>query len=350
MRVLFVLIGPSVIASSRVRVYQFLPRLRTELDVHATIRVGGSAVPWRLPAFMATLVGFFVKRWRLLTLWLSVWFSGSYDLIFIHRVLLPQWLVRRIVLRGRPIIFDFDDAISLEGFYNRRISEQRLQVVLNAANLVITSSLYNADAVREQCRTVEVIPSSVDNRRYRTKSAYRHPDPVTIGWIGSPSTTPYLAGVSSVLRNLNRLHSIKVVTIGADRNFRFEEVDHINKSWNEKSEADDLLECDIGIMPLPDNEWTRGKGGYKLLQYMAAGLPVVASPVAVNREIVQDGVNGFLATTEQDWLKKLSLLIEDAELRERMGQKGRALVEQRYSSEKAYAQLTDALTTVWKKI
>lgn len=349
MRILFLLIGPERIASSRVRVYQFLPRLRKTLSVHTTIRVSGSVLPWRLPALAATLVGFVVKRWRLLAIWLSVWFSGSYDLVFIHRVLLPQWLIRRITVLGKPILFDFDDALPFEGFYSQRISEHRFQAVLKNADLVLTSSVYNADSVRNQCRRVEVIPSSVDTSRYKTKSAYRHPAPVIIGWIGSPSTTPYLAEIRSVLYDLSRLHSVKMLTIGADRDFRIEGIDHIRRSWNEKTEADELLACDIGIMPLPDNEWTRGKGGYKLLQYMAAGLPVVASPVTINREIVHDGVNGFMATTDQDWMEKLTLLIEDEDLRERMGRNGRALIEQRYSLEKAYTQFSNALMDVVKK-
>lgn len=350
MRVLFVLIGPKVIASSRVRVLQFLPRLRAEFGVEPTIRFVGSTLQSQLPTLVAFFVGVLIKRWRALITYFTLWFSSQFDAVVLHRVLLSPWILRRLNQLRKPIVFDFDDALSHEGFYSRRISEHRLQAVLKAANLVITSSTYNADSVREQCRQVEVIPSSVDTSRYRTRSSYQHPAPVIIGWIGSPSTTPYLVGVSSVLSNLSRVHSIKVLTIGADRNFRFEGIDHVNKSWSEKSEADDLLECDIGIMPLPDNEWTRGKGGYKLLQYMAAGLPVVASPVTINREIVQDSVNGFLATTEQEWLMKLSLLIEDADLRESMGQKGRALVEQRYSSDKAYSQLTGALTTAWKAI
>ncbi len=348
MRILFILIGPDTIASSRVRVYQFLPRLQTELNVQATVRVSGSALPWRLPAFAVTPMGFFVKRWRLIATWFSAWFSGSYDLVFIHRVLLPSWLVRRITLLRKPILFDFDDALSLEGFYSKRISEHRLEAILKAANLVITSSAYNADYVRGKCHHTEIIASSVDINRYRAKSSHRHPPPVIIGWIGSPSTTPYLMGIGSVLCELGRKHSIKVHTIGADRRFRLPDVEVVHKSWSEQTEVNDLLECDIGIMPLPDNEWTRGKGGYKLLQYMAAGLPVIASPVTINCEIVQDGLNGFLATTEQEWLEKLSLLIEDGSLRESMGQKGRAFVEQRYSAEKAYRQLADALTAVRK--
>jgi glycosyltransferase involved in cell wall biosynthesis len=155
---------------------------------------------------------------------------------------------------------------------------------------------------------------------------------LVIGWTGTHSTSAYLEGIYSALETLNKKYNFKFLVISNKQPSRQLAVDSWQE-WQKETEIEDLDQIDIGIMPMPDNDWTRGKCGFKALQFMALGKPVVASPVGVNTEIIQDGVNGFLASAEEEWVEKLSRLIEDPELRERLGKAGRKTVVERYSVE-----------------
>ena len=152
-----------------------------------------------------------------------------------------------------------------------------------------------------------------------------------IGWIGSFSTTKYLRIVENPLRLLSLRYSNLVIELIGANDIVFDGVKMRTKRWNLDSEVSNLQNFDIGIMPLPDDNWTRGKGGYKLLQYCAIGIPCVASPVGINKEIVREGINGFLVKDQKDWVERLALLIEDKELRERLGRKAREIAVKEYS-------------------
>ncbi|HYG25777.1 MAG TPA: glycosyltransferase family 4 protein, partial [Caulobacteraceae bacterium] len=163
-----------------------------------------------------------------------------------------------------------------------------------------------------------------DLARYPVK----HPMPgrVTVGWIGSPATAHYLAPLEPVLSELAEETGLRAVAIGATVGSLFEVV-----PWSEDGEVEALADLDIGVMPLADSPWERGKCGYKLIQYMAMGLPVVASPVGVNTTIVRHGENGFLAANDDEWRTHLRALASDPQLRETMGRAGRRMVEETYS-------------------
>lgn len=342
-RILVLLIGPSRVASSRVRVLQHLDALSKDLAFRPTILVTGSVHTYHLPAFAAWLLGAWLKRWRLGVMLVRAWFARPFSLVFVHRVLLPPWIIRRLTRLHIPIIFDFDDALAIEGFHRTTIAQSRFHTLVQHAAHVTTSTLYNADQVRVRNPRVSVVVSSVDTRRQPKKRQRESTLPVTIGWIGSPSTAPYLHEIHTPLERLAAERKFRMIVVGGDVAWRALGVEVLHRPWSEATERDDLLTFDIGVMPLPDNEWTRAKGGFKLIQYMSAGLPVVASPVGANVHLVEHGTNGYLASTAEEWFQYLQMLVGSAELRAVMGTAGRAFAEQRYDSSIARKQLHDIM-------
>lgn len=163
---------------------------------------------------------------------------------------------------------------------------------------------------------------------------------VWVGWIGSPSTMKYLMGLMPVLEKLGEELEFGLLIVNGELRIKNEElgggfdIKHI--VWTEEGEVEAIRKMDVGIMPLPDDQWERGKCAYKLIQYMACSLPVVASPVGMNQEVVRHGENGFLARTDEEWIQPLKTLIQDAGLRKRMGEKGLELVRERFTVERNF--------------
>jgi len=215
-------------------------------------------------------------------------------------------------------------------------------VIMRRASIVVVGNAYLADRARAAgAKRVELVPTVVDLERYR---ADRGSDgrAFTIGWIGSPSTAKYLARLAPVLAGFCRAHDARLVVVGA----REVSLDHVQvelKPWSEATEVEDILGFDVGIMPLPDDPWERGKCGYKLIQYMACARPVIASPVGANRQIVEHGVNGFLATTDDEWRSALEMLYAAPELRARLGAAGRRKVQTAYSTRVTAPHLANLL-------
>jgi glycosyltransferase involved in cell wall biosynthesis len=162
---------------------------------------------------------------------------------------------------------------------------------------------------------------------------------LTIGWIGSVWTTGFLEIVENALKRLAKTYSFIFLTIGAKSDYRIEGIVHESKKWSFDKENDQIAEMDIGIMPLPDTEYTRSKGGYKLFQYMSGGIPCVASPVGINSKIIKPGVNGYLASTENEWYGQLEKLINDPTLRNELGNNGRKDAIELYSREVCFEKL-----------
>jgi glycosyltransferase involved in cell wall biosynthesis len=340
MKVLFIVPYPTEGPSSRYRVEQYLPHLRAagiEATVRSFIRPASfyQLLYRRGHIWRKALFFLFSAASRLL----DVVRASRYDLVFIHREAFPfgpplvEWLLARL---GCPLVYDFDDAIYLPnssqanrwlGFLKTPGKTAR---IISYSRRVIAGNDYLRDYARQYNPQVTIIPTPVDTDLYTVR-----PYPgaggseVTIGWMGSTTTSHYLRLLDDVFRRLAGRYNLTVKVVGGD--YRLEGVNILNRPWSLAGEVADLQSFDIGVMPLPDNEWTRGKCGFKLLQYMGVGVPVVCSPVGVNGEIVQDGVNGYLAATEEEWLTKLSDLIEDASRRQELGRQGRATVEARYS-------------------
>jgi glycosyltransferase involved in cell wall biosynthesis len=293
--------------------------------------------PGRYGLKTALMLEAFARRFRTLAL------ARQFDVVLIHReaALMGPAVIERLVARaGIPIVFDFDDAIWVPYVSpaNNRLSY--LKCFGKAASIcrlsahILAGNGYLADYAGRYNTHVTVVPCTIDTDTYLPRPIPENAGssrPITIGWTGSYSTVQHLDTLRGTLMRLHRRHSFQLNVIGTPE-YRLDGVPTIAQAWCRDSEARDLHSFDIGIMPLPNDAWSRGKCGLKLLQYMAAGVAAVASPVGVNTEIVQDGVNGFLAATEDEWIEKLSALIRDGDLRRRIGAAGRRTVEELFSA------------------
>jgi len=282
--------------------------------------------------------------------------AKRYDLVWAEKEMLPwipDWIELKLFPATVSLVVDYDDAV-FHRYDLHRLSVVRnllggkIDAIMRRADLVVVGNDYLGERARQAgAKRVELLPTVVDATRYAVTSAT--PDQsVTIGWIGSPSTVPYLYPLAHVLRELVATHGIRVVAVGANpaqlRDFPIEV-----RPWSEDSEVAEIQLFNIGIMPLPDEPWERGKCGYKLIQYMACGKPVVASPVGVNSLIVHHNVEGMLATTEAEWSKSIRILCDDALLRQRMGVAGRLRVEEVYSLHVTAPRLEQLLRSTVKK-
>ena len=284
------------------------------------------------PSF-ATL-GFFVTRLRCLLSHRRV------DLVWVEKELfpwLPWFLERTLIPRNIPLVSDYDDAIfhrydKHKNVLVRSLLGSKIDRIMAASALVIAGNQYLADrAEAAGAKHVEIVPTVLNANAYSTERPKAKDGRQRIGWIGSPSTwAAYGAPIMPLLTSIANRHGAMIRLVGAGQSAM---PGYILETlpWSEESEVPLIQGMDVGIMPLDDSPWARGKCGYKLIQYMACGLPVVASPVGVNKEIVEHGVNGFLAETESEWASALDALLGDAELRRRMGMAGRKKVERDYS-------------------
>jgi glycosyltransferase involved in cell wall biosynthesis len=264
---------------------------------------------------------------------------GTYDAVWIEKEAFPwlPWPVEQALLNCKvPIISDYDDAIFHQYDLHkaplvRRVLGKKIDRVMAASELVIAGNRYLAErAEAAGAKRVAVVPTVVDAEAYRpAPEASRGGSPV-IGWIGTPSTwTAYMEPLRLTLRDIASEKNAVLQAVGAGPAAEGLGVEVL--AWSEDREVELIQRMDIGIMPLHDEPWARGKCGYKLIQYMACGLPVVASPVGVNAEIVEHGVNGFLAETDGQWREALSKLLSDPGLRQRMGEAGRQKFEAEFS-------------------
>ena len=262
------------------------------------------------------------------------------DLIWLEYEALPwvPWFIERTLLpRGVPIVSDYDDAVFHR--YDKHRSEivrgilgQKIGQVMANSSLVMTGNRYlSAYAQRFETSRIETVPTVVDLDLYGVGPRARDVNSPYVGWIGTPETWQAFANpIHDVLDPLLAEHQALFRAVGAGMQPETSGTLEI-LPWTEGTEVSSIQSMDIGVMPLPNTDWARGKCGYKLIQYMACGLPVVASPVGVNSEIVEHGVNGFLAETDEEWRSAIETLLADADLRRRMGTAGRKKVEEHYS-------------------
>jgi glycosyltransferase involved in cell wall biosynthesis len=206
---------------------------------------------------------------------------------------------------------------------------------------------YLADYARQFNEKVTIVPTTIDTEKYQPKSEYEK-DKLVIGWSGSYSTAQYLDTVAGVFQDLAKEREFIFKVIGAPK-YNLENVNVNAIPWQSATEVEDLLEMDIGIMPMPDDLWSQGKCGLKALQYMALGIPTICSPIGVNQKIIQDGANGFLAADKDEWIEKLKRLMDSVELRRKLGQAGRKSVEREYSAKVIAPKVFDIFNSVVKK-
>lgn len=338
-------------ASSRMRSFQFLPVLADLGIDYVTSPLFDDVMLLRKYQhggynFFALLSAY----WRRIC---ALMRAHQFDLVWIEKEALPwfpAWFERWLLHRA-PYVLDFDDAIfhtydQHRSVWVRRVYGRRIDRLIAGAHLVTAGNRYLADrAAAAGAKRLEVIPTVVDLTRYASKQTYTVATKPRIVWIGSPSTVQYLQKLAVPLCALAKRQSFSLRMIGGGT-FAMPGVDVEMMAWSADTEASAISECDVGIMPLQDTPWEQGKCAYKLIQYMACGLPTVASPIGANRDVVIEGETGFFADTANAWVEKMELLLGDAALRQRLGQAGRARVETEYCLQQAAPRLVRLFTEV----
>lgn len=337
-------------ASSRMRSWQYFPVMR-EAGVHVEVQalIDDATLLDRYKVGSYRLVS--VLKWYALRV-AALFGREKFHLLWIEKEALP-WVplwFELILLRRVPYVLDFDDAV----FHNydqhrfavvRRLYGLRLDRLMAKAALVVCGNQYLADRAKSAgARRVEVLPTVIDLVRYPAPllpNSLPTNEVATIVWIGSPSTAKYLQMLQKPLQLLAQRMNFVFRIIGAEFQIPGVQVECV--PWTEATEVACIAACQVGVMPLQDSAWERGKCGYKLIQYMACSLPVVASPIGVNTEIVQHGVNGYLANTTAEWVDALEALLTDSTLRSRMGKAGRQAVEDKYCIQKTGPKMAELL-------
>lgn len=347
MRILIITQFSALGGSSRIQVIQFFPFFTDAGIAHEhkivysdrfyRIQNGivmTSSLPKKINFFLGMLLGFIKKA-------LYVFSASRYDVVLIQREVFPAswyWLMRKINPR---IIYEIEDTIfEINPFWRRgglyeaalRYQAAMCRNMMRYAAHVIAENEYLAAEARKYNSSISLLTAPIDTERVKPAPKDAGVVDVVIGWIGSPSTFYLLQALAPALAQVQRRHphaKVKLVGVAADA--ALNGVNCIAKAWREDEEVGDLQSFDIGLMPLDDMPFNRGRLGYKMIQYMAVGVPIVASDVGLNRTVIEDGKSGFLAGAPEEWVEKLSLLIRDPALRAHLGARGRAIAETRFS-------------------
>jgi glycosyltransferase involved in cell wall biosynthesis len=341
-------------ASSRYRSLQYLPIIGNhglEFEVSQLF-----SEEYLIKKYKNKRTPIFLSLCSLMRRFFSILRASNYSVVVIEYELIPffpaifEWLLR---YRGCKLIVDYDDAI-FHRYDEHKFSivrilfKHKIQSVMRSANVVIVGNKYLANYAHSAgSKKVEFIPTVVDLSKYPVFKSNFQSNVFNIGWIGSPSTTKYLLSITPALVHMCKNDNVVVTLIGAE-SIELPGVSLRIIPWSHETEVKSLSRLDVGIMPLPDEPWARGKCGFKLIQYMASGLPVIASPVGVNGEIVDDGVNGFLSDSNEQWVIALEKLYFNKDLRAKMGAAGRKLIESKYCTNVTGVKITQLLTGLTK--
>jgi glycosyltransferase involved in cell wall biosynthesis len=341
MKVLFIVPYPvGVAASQRYRVEQWLPVLERE-NINYKVASFWDVATWdilykqgyTLQKVVGTIKGF-AKRVALLSQ------LANYSFIFIHREATPvgwpwfEWAATKVF--RKKLIFDFDDAIWLENTSLENKIAANYKNVGKVADIcrwsykIAAGNSYLQNYALNYNKETFLLPTIVNTTCHYNQLKNQQTNKVTIGWIGSHSTTPYLKLIEPVLQQLEQNYSFRFIVI-ADRKPEIDLKSLEFIPWEKGTEVENLLQMNIGIMPLPNTEWAKGKCAFKALQYMALGIPAVVTGVGANRVIVRDGIVGYTCTSQQQWYERLELLLQNAELRSYMGKAAREYVKENYS-------------------
>ncbi|MGB9628826.1 MAG: glycosyltransferase family 4 protein [Thermodesulfobacteriota bacterium] len=330
MKVLFLIQGFQV-AASRYRVLQYIPYLESK-GVEATVHLYPRTLKENIQ-FFATL--------------------PQYDIVFLQRKRFNQPRLALLRKRAKRIVYDFDDSVMYRNSKAKdpisQTRRRRFIQMIKASDFVIAGNEFLKSQVLPIHSKVEVIPTPIDQERYSLKRYPFEKERVILGWIGDHGSIHYLEKMRPIFENLGKRYPYVDLKIVCDVFFDCEQMKVIKKYWSSEEEVSDLQSFDIGLMPLVDDPWSWGKCGLKIIQYQGVGVPVVCTPVGINRDLVEDGVNGFYATTPKEWEEKLSILIEDSFLREKMGVEGRKRVLEGYTLQTCAPRLLSILERVAKR-
>jgi glycosyltransferase involved in cell wall biosynthesis len=336
-------------SSSRIRFYQYIPYLAAcgvKLQVAPLLNDDyvRNLYAGKRPSSSSVFRAYVTRIIKLAN-------SRSFDLLWIEKEVFP-WLppLAESVITGLgiPYVVDYDDAVFHrydlhDNPFVRALLGGSIDTIMRCATTVVVGNDYLAERARQaKAHKIEYLPSVVDINRYsvheKTTGQFR------IGWIGSPLNAPYVGLIRDALDEVSKQIGARLVLVGAGDQDPLPGMEKDVIPWSEDSEVAHIQSFDVGIMPLPDGPFEQGKCGYKLIQYMACGLPVIASPVGVNTRIVEQGKTGFLASSNADWVQALVMLSKDAGMRSDLGKAGRKKVEQEYSLQVAAPRLLKILT------
>jgi len=267
--------------------------------------------------------------------------AGKYDLVYIQREMFfigPPVFEYLLKFTKTKVIFDFDDSIWLPNVSeaNKNLnwlkSYSKTSKIIAYADMVFAGNKYLYDYACQFNKNVKIIPTTINTAEYIRLKSDKETSKICIGWSGSITTIQHFKFAEPFLKIIKEKYGEKIhIKVIGDKHYKNTGFDVEALDWNKQDELKELSSFDIGIMPLPDDRWAKGKCGLKGLQYMALEIPTIMSPVGVNEEIIEDGVNGFLATDVDRWVDKISLLIESEELRRQMGVNARKSVVDKYS-------------------
>lgn len=327
MKVLFLVQGYKV-AASRYRVLQYVPYLNGE-GIGTTVSLYPRN-PVELARFLKSL--------------------PEYDCLFLQRKRFTGAVLSLVRKRARRIIYDFDDSVmyrnSKAGSPYSRTRMKHFADMVKASDLIIAGNRFLMEQALPYNEDVAVIPTALDGNRYIAKDHGKTKERVTLGWIGDHGSIHYMERMKPVFEEIGKKYSRAELSIVCDVFIDCENIPVVKKMWSQETEVADLQYMDIGLMPLMNDLWSEGKCGLKILQYFGVAVPAVCTPVGVNRDVVRDGVNGFYANSPEEWINKISALIEDAALRREMGLKGRDIVMKEYTIEACAPKLIDIIRDV----
>lgn len=290
-------------------------------------------VPYLKESYIESKVALFPDSfWQWMKLFSEL---KEYHTVFVQKKRLWRWQLWYLKRKRVRIIYDFDDAVMFKSPVDgggRSFKRQRTFArMVRYSDRVVAGNQYLKSQALPYNKNITIIPTAIDTSRYTIKDYCRNKKNVTIGWIGSKSSLPFLKELMPAFDQLAAQDNLLELKIICNDFFDCRKMPVVKKMWALEDENADLQEIDIGLAPLPNHEWTKGKCATKLLQYLAAGIPVVCSPVGVHNEIIQEGVNGFFAASPLEWIEKIGLLAKDNALRERIGREGKKTVESSYS-------------------
>lgn len=343
-RVLFLTKFTALNAAVRYRAVQYFPFLR-EAGFECAIAplfgdgylkgiYGSGSRRQALVRLLPEISSGMARRW-----WQLIRAVPRYDVVYVQYESLPYaplFCEQALFRSGARVVVDYDDAVSVNyeqhpNHLLRRMLRSKIPGIVAQSCQVIAANKNVADWASRFNPSVTLIPNSLDLTKYPVDTPQARPNGVPmIGWIGTPVTARHLRLLERPLQRLRTRHPFVLKVIGVP-GFKMDGVEVLALPWTEVSEIDELRSCDIGIMPLPDDAWARGKSALKLIQYLASGVAAVASPVGANSDVLQGGWNGLLATSDEEWTEQLASLIERPAYRERLARAGRRTVEEHYS-------------------
>jgi len=330
MKVLFLIQGFSV-AASRYRVLQYIPYLESR-GVEAKVSL--------YPRTLKENFRFFNQL-------------SQYDVVFLQRKRFSQPRLALLRRKAKRIVYDFDDSVM---YRNSKAEDpisstrrRRFVQMIKNSDFVIAGNEFLKNQVLPLNQNVEVIPTAIIQERYQLKTYSAQPERVILGWIGDHGSIHYLKKMRPIFERLGDSYPYVELKIVCDTFFDCDRMKVIKKNWSLEEEVADLQGFDIGLMPLVDDPWSWGKCGLKIIQYQGVGVPVVCTPVGINKDLVEDGANGFWAKTPKEWEEKLSLLIKNPRLREQMGREGRKRVLRDYTDQVCASRLFSILTRMMEK-